>query len=84
MNNLLASRDSFAIFDKDENLTQNGYVEIDYLALGRGLETQEYVSQRFTQIATILQNLSFIDENLVTLTNNRGFIRFFILLSNVR
>ncbi|KAF2883920.1 hypothetical protein ILUMI_22260, partial [Ignelater luminosus] len=52
--------------------------------LGRTLGTQDYVGQRVLQIATILRNLSFIDENITLLAKNETFIRFLILCSSAR
>lgn len=54
----------------------------DLFCLGRTLGTQDYVGQRVLQIATILRNLSFIDENVPTLIKNRSFVRFFLLCAS--
>lgn len=83
-NNFLVARDTFQLLTEDEKLCRNEYAELDFLALGRGLGSQEYIGQRVTQIATILRNLSFIDENVVSLSSDRCFIRFIIMLANVR
>lgn len=45
----------------------------------RSLGTQDYVGQRVLQIATILRNLSYIEENVPLLTKNTTFIRFLLL-----
>lgn len=84
MNNQLVARDTLQLLQENEKLSRNEYTELDFLALGRGLGTQEYIGQRILQIATILRNLTFIDENLSTMSQNRCFIRFLVILSNVR
>lgn len=61
----------------------------EIFCLGRTLGTQDYIGQRVLQIATILRNLSFIEENVPTLLKNDTFVRFFLLCassswSNVR
>ncbi|XP_060530218.1 AT-rich interactive domain-containing protein 2 isoform X3 [Cylas formicarius] len=50
----------------------------------RTLGTQDYVGQRVLQIATILRNLCFIDENVPFLTRNRHFVRFALLCATSR
>ncbi|KAK4887370.1 hypothetical protein RN001_003641 [Aquatica leii] len=52
--------------------------------LGRALGTQDYVGQRVLQVASILRNLSFVDENIPVLSKNNAFVRFLILCSNSR
>lgn len=54
----------------------------EFFCLGRGLGTQDYVGQRVLQIATILRNLSFIDENVPSLVKNGAFVRFFLLCAS--
>lgn len=58
--------------------------QLDFLNLRRGLGTHDYIGQRVHQIASILRNLSFIEENLATLVRNRSFIRFLVMTSNIR
>lgn len=41
--------------------------------------TQEYIGQRVLQIAQILRNLSFAEENMAILAKNRTFFRFMLL-----
>lgn len=53
-------------------------------SLGRGLGTQDYVGQRVLQVATILRNLSFIDENVPVLLRNKTFLRFLLLCAASR
>ncbi|KAJ8964238.1 hypothetical protein NQ314_005037, partial [Rhamnusium bicolor] len=47
----------------------------------RTLGTQDYIGQRVLQIATILRNLSFIEENVPVLVKNTSFVRFLLLCS---
>lgn len=51
----------------------------ELFCLNRTLGTQEYVGQRVLQVATILRNLSFIEENVPVLVKNKTFVRFFLL-----
>ncbi|GJQ83093.1 hypothetical protein Trydic_g20104 [Trypoxylus dichotomus] len=51
----------------------------EIFCLGRSLGTRDYVGQRVLQVATILRNLTFIEENVALLTKNRTFIRFMLL-----
>lgn len=46
---------------------------------GLTLGTQDYIGQRVLQIAQILRNLSFTDDNIVVLSRNRTFFRFLLL-----
>ncbi|KAK9875639.1 hypothetical protein WA026_009438 [Henosepilachna vigintioctopunctata] len=50
--------------------------------LERTLGTQDYLGQRVLQIATILRNLSFIEDNVPVLAKNRTFVRFILLCSS--
>ncbi|KAF5270062.1 hypothetical protein FQA39_LY08474 [Lamprigera yunnana] len=52
--------------------------------LGRSLGTQDYVGQRVLQVASILRNLSFVDENIPVLSKNQTFVRFLVLCCNSR
>lgn len=45
----------------------------------RNLGTRDYIGQRVLQVATILRNLSFIEENAPTLLKNKTFLRFSLL-----
>lgn len=56
----------------------------ELFCLGRTLGTQEYVGQRVLQVATILRNLSFIEENIPVLVKNKTFVRFFLLCASSR
>ncbi|XP_044737524.1 AT-rich interactive domain-containing protein 2 isoform X2 [Chrysoperla carnea] len=56
----------------------------DLFCVGRTLGTQEYVGQRVLQIANILRNLSFTEDNITVLANNITFIRFLLLCTNSR
>lgn len=58
--------------------------EYSFLALGRGLGTQDYIGQRVHQVASILRNLSFFEENISILCHNRSLMRFLIMSSNIR
>lgn len=59
-------------------------LSLDFLNLRRGLGTQDYVGQRVHQITSICRNLSFFDENVPALVQNRTFIRYLIMCSNIR
>lgn len=56
----------------------------ELFCLGRTLGTQDYVGQRVLQIATILRNLTFTDENLVIMAKDITFIRFVLLCCGAR
>lgn len=56
----------------------------ELFCLGRTLGTQEYVGQRVLQVATILRNLSFIEENVPVLVKNKTYVRFFLLCASSR
>ena len=58
--------------------------ELDFLNLGTGLGTQDYVGQRVLQVTSILRNLSFQEENLGVLVKNKTFLRFLVMSSNIR
>lgn len=77
----LKSKQLFGL-DKDKTLKDIG--ELHFLALGRGLGTQDYIGQRVLQVASIMRNLSFSDDNLSILAKNRTLIRFLIMCSNIR
>lgn len=69
--------------DETSNEDYEEFSNLDFLCLGRGLGTHDYIGQRVHQIASILRNLSFIDENLSLLSKNRNFIRFLIMSANI-
>lgn len=54
-------------------------IDRELFCLGRSLGTQDYIGQRVLQIATILRNLSFIEENIPVLVKNSTFMRFLLL-----
>ncbi|KAK5644097.1 hypothetical protein RI129_007942 [Pyrocoelia pectoralis] len=56
----------------------------EFFNLGRSLGTQDYVGQRVLQVASILRNLSFVEENIPVLSSNQTFVRFLILCSSSR
>ncbi|XP_070494438.1 AT-rich interactive domain-containing protein 2 isoform X2 [Chironomus tepperi] len=58
--------------------------EFSFLALGRGLGTQEYMGQRVHQVTTIIRNLSFFEENGPLLANDKTLLRFLVMLANCR
>ena len=53
------------------------YTETDreLFCMGRTYGTQDYFGQRVLQIATILRNLSFVEENAAILGQNLTFLR---------
>lgn len=60
-------------------------VEDKYLfCTGSSLGTQDFVGQRVLQIANILRNLSFTEDNVVVLATNRTFLRFLLLCVSSR
>lgn len=54
----------------------------ELFCLRRTLGTQDYVGQRVLQIATILRNLSFIEDNVPMLSKNPTFVRFLLLCAS--
>ncbi|KAG5882100.1 hypothetical protein JTB14_016864 [Gonioctena quinquepunctata] len=58
--------------------------DCNLFCLRRSLGTQDYVGQRVLQIATILRNLSFIEENVPVLVKSVPFVRFLLLCSTSR
>lgn len=58
--------------------------EYPFMCLGRGLGTQDYMGQRIHQVASIVRNLSFFEENVSILARNRTLTRFLILMANIR
>lgn len=68
--------------DKDKIIQE--IKDFSFLGLGRGLGTQDYFGQRVHQVAQIIRNLSFFDENVSILARNRTLTRFLILMANVR
>ncbi|KAJ1529921.1 hypothetical protein ONE63_006650 [Megalurothrips usitatus] len=53
--------------------------DLELFCLGRSMGTQDYLGQRVIQVATILRNLSFGDENQHILATNPTFLRFLLL-----
>lgn len=53
--------------------------DMELFCLGRSFGTQDYVGQRVLQVATILRNLSFGEENVVVLARSVPFLRFLLL-----
>ncbi|KAJ9575535.1 hypothetical protein L9F63_007605, partial [Diploptera punctata] len=58
--------------------------DLDLFCLGRSFGTQDYVGQRVMQVATILRNLSFGEENVGALAKNVPFLRFLLLCAGSR
>lgn len=71
------------LFGEKDKLT-NELQEFSFLCLGRGLGTQDYIGQRVHQVASIIRNLSFFDENIAILARNRTLVRFLVLMANIR
>ncbi|XP_037913494.1 AT-rich interactive domain-containing protein 2 isoform X3 [Hermetia illucens] len=63
---------------------KNDVGRYDFLCLGRGLGTHDYVGQRVLQVTSIMRNLSFFEENLSIFATNRTFLRFLVMCANVR
>ncbi|GLV39949.1 bicoid stability factor [Carabus blaptoides fortunei] len=59
-------------------------IDRELFCTGRSLGTQDYVGQRVLQIANILRNLSFTEENVPVLASNRTFLRFLLLCVSSR
>ena len=57
--------------------------ELHFLSLGRGLGTHDYIGQRVLQVAQIIRNLSFNEENVTLLAQNRSLLRYLLMCSNV-
>lgn len=81
------------VFMNDENMKKlfgentkpiKDLQEFPFLCLGRGLGTQDYIGQRIHQVASIIRNLSFFDENVSILATNQTLIRFLVLTANIR
>lgn len=62
----------------------NNMNRLDFLSLGRGLGTHDYIGQRVNQITSIIRNLSFFEENIQILAKNKTFIRFLVMCANIR
>jgi AT-rich interactive domain-containing protein 2 len=58
--------------------------DLELFCLGRSFGTQDYVGQRVLQVATILRNLSFVEDNVVVLARNVPFLRFLLLCAGSR
>lgn len=76
---LLKNDDCAMIDDLSKFKCQIDSADEELFCLGRNLGTRDYSGQRILQIATIMRNLSFIDENLPTLIKNKSFMRFVLL-----
>ncbi|XP_064215038.1 AT-rich interactive domain-containing protein 2 isoform X4 [Tribolium castaneum] len=75
--------------DSDCEITDNKRFKItpsdrELFCLERGLGTQDYIGQRVLQVTTILRNLSFIEENVPILLQNKTFLRFLLLCASSR
>lgn len=68
--------------EKDQLMKDIG--KYPFFSLGRGLGTQDYIGQRVHQVASIIRNLSFFDENVSILARNQTLTRFLVLAANVR
>lgn len=62
----------------------DAFNDLDFLNLRRGLGTHDYIGQRVHQIASIIRNLTFIEDNHLTLVQSRTFLRFLVMCSNIR
>ncbi|XP_069680492.1 AT-rich interactive domain-containing protein 2 isoform X3 [Periplaneta americana] len=58
--------------------------DTELFCLGRSFGTQDYVGQRVLQVATILRNLSFGEENVGVLARSVPFLRFLLLCAGSR
>lgn len=58
--------------------------DMELFCLGRSFGTQDYIGQRVLQVATILRNLSFVEENVVVLARSGPFLRFLLLCAGSR
>lgn len=84
----LFASDDFVVQDfpkgRGFKLKPDSETDKELFCLGRTLGTQEYIGQRVLQVATILRNLSFIEENVPVLVKNKTFVRFFLLCASSR
>lgn len=53
--------------------------DLELFCLGRTMGTQDYIGQRVLQVATVLRNLSFVEENVSVMAQNSTFLRFVLL-----
>nr|XP_023020408.1 AT-rich interactive domain-containing protein 2 isoform X6 [Leptinotarsa decemlineata] len=87
---IVAETGSGCELDRENNNCDNFKLKLDspedydLFCLRRSLGTQDYVGQRVLQIATILRNLSFIEENIPVLVKSVSFVRFLLLCSSSR
>uniref|UniRef100_A0A034VVV0 AT-rich interactive domain-containing protein 2 n=1 Tax=Bactrocera dorsalis TaxID=27457 RepID=A0A034VVV0_BACDO len=81
-----AMRDAGLINEEDTEKvkTFDDDMDLDFLNLGPGEGTQEYVGQRVQQIVAIFRNLSFFEENINVFAKNRSFMRFIVMGANIR
>lgn len=89
--NILKLSDETQYVDWDENAEEGSDVvsnkaaltlepeDKDLFCLGRTLGVQDYIGQRVCQIAAILRNLTFVNENMVLMGKDLTFLRFIIL-----
>lgn len=84
--------DEQVFYDPDEMARMYGLkddvmqdlAEYPFLGLGRNYGTQDYIGQRIHQVASIVRNLSFFQENSKILANDRTLLRFVVLMASVR
>ncbi|XP_037944978.1 AT-rich interactive domain-containing protein 2-like [Teleopsis dalmanni] len=79
---IIGEEDDIELLKTTAALEEN--LSMDFLNLGRGLGTQDYVGQRVLQILSILRNLSFHEENLFIFAKNRTLLRFLVMCANTR
>ncbi|XP_054261438.1 AT-rich interactive domain-containing protein 2 isoform X4 [Macrosteles quadrilineatus] len=53
--------------------------DLELFCLGRTLGTQDYYGQRVLQVAHILRNLTFVEDNIPVLAQHSTFLRFVLL-----
>lgn len=70
--------------DKIYGLPSKDIEDFSLFSLGRGLGTQDYIGQRIHQVATIIRNLSFFEENVSILARDKTLLRFLVMTANVR
>lgn len=71
------------LFARDGADNKSDLEDLHFLSLGRGLGTHDYIGQRVLQVAQIIRNLSFNEENVALLAKNRSLIRYLLMCSNV-
>lgn len=58
--------------------------DAELFCLNRSIGAEDWFGQRVLQIATILRNATFMDENVPTLSSNSTFLRFVLLCCGSR